>query len=390
MRSKIFHIITLLELGGAQRTALTLVSELNKDRFDAALCCGPGGQLDQEANRVVPRIFFISNLCRPIRPWRDLKALFELIRLLRIERPHIVHTHSSKAGVIGRLAAWLAGVPILVHTVHGFGFNPAQPFWVRLIYVWLERFLALRTTTLIFVSNANRNEAVARRIGNPEKQLLIRAAVHLEDHLSLVHTRAAPEKIPISPDDRLVITVGPFKPQKNLLDFVRAAHRVTERCERVRFLVVGDGAGRNEIEAEIGRCNLTGKVLLAGWRSDVPSLMARADIFCMTSLWEGLPMALVEAMAAGLPCVVNAVDGCRDVVENGVTGFLIPPGHPENTADKLAYLLDHPVQAQSMGVQARLSVGADFDVHQMVHQHETLYESLLDNSMTRSATKKMR
>ena len=377
MRSKIFHIITLLELGGAQRTALTLVSELNKDRFDAVLCCGPGGQLDQEANRVVPRMFFISNLCRPIRPWRDLKALFELVRLLRIERPHIVHTHSSKAGVIGRLAAWLAGVPIRVHTVHGFGFNPAQPFWVRLIYVWLERILALRTTTLVFVSNANRNEAVARRIGNPEKQALIRAAVHLEDHLSLVHTRAAPEKIFLSPDDRLVITVGPFKPQKNLLDFVRAAQKAVQRCERVRFLVVGDGVGRNELESEIACLNLSDKIILAGWRSDVPNLLARADIFCMTSLWEGLPMALVEAMAAGLPCVVNAVDGCRDVVENGVTGFLTQPGNHQETADKIIYLLDHPEEARALGQRARESVGPEFACARMIEQHETLYERLL-------------
>jgi glycosyltransferase involved in cell wall biosynthesis len=322
-------------------------------------------------------MFFISNLCRPIRPWRDLKALFELVRLLRIERPHIVHTHSSKAGVIGRLAAWLAGVPIRVHTVHGFGFNPAQPFWVRLIYVWLERLLALRTTTLVFVSNANRNEAVARRIGNPEKQALIRAAVHLEDHLSLVHTRAAPEKIFLSPDDRLVITVGPFKPQKNLLDFVRAAQKAVQRCERVRFLVVGDGVGRNELESEIACLNLSDKIILAGWRSDVPNLLARADIFCMTSLWEGLPMALVEAMAAGLPCVVNAVDGCRDVVENGVTGFLTQPGNHQETADKIIYLLDHPEEARALGQRARESVGPEFACARMIEQHETLYERLL-------------
>jgi glycosyltransferase involved in cell wall biosynthesis len=145
----------------------------------------------------------------------------------------------------------------------------------------------------------------------------------------------------------------------------------------VRFLIVGDGDGRSDLEKAIQRAGLTDRVLLAGWRKDGPALLARTDIFCMTSLWEGLPMALVEAMAAGLPCVVNAVDGCRDVVENGVTGFLTPPGHYQETADKIIYLLDHLEEARALGQRARGSVGPEFDCARMIEQHETLYERLL-------------
>lgn len=372
---KVVHIITLLELGGAQRTALALVDKLDKTRFETSLLCGKGGRLDEEAKKAGASVTFVPGLQRAIRPWWDLVAFVCLAIYLRRSRPDAVHTHSSKAGVLGRCAAWVAGVPVIVHTVHGFGFNPTQPPLVRFIFVWLERLLARVTHRLIFVSNANREEAIVRRIGNPSTHSLIRAAVHLDKHLALVHSNQGPKDIPVLETDRLVVTVGPFKPQKNLLDFIRSAQIVLDRCKHVRFLVVGDGAGRTEMEAEIDRLQLSEKIILAGWRSDVPDLLALADVFCMTSLWEGLPMALVEAMAAGVPSVVNDVDGCKDVIQNGQTGFLIAPGHPEATADKIIYLLDHPDTAKEIGCRARESVGREFDLNDMVRRHDELYSS---------------
>lgn len=372
---KVVHIITLLELGGAQRTALTLVKNLDKSRFETVLLCGSGGLLDPEALESNVRVTFIPGLNRPIRPLRDVVAFLFLVHALRRERPQVVHTHSSKAGVLGRLAAWAAGVPRIVHTVHGFGFTPLQLVLVRTFFVWIEQWLASITHALVFVSKANQEEAVRRKIGSADRHVLIRAAVHLKDYLSLSRHREGIPGLALSADDRLVTTVGPFKPQKNLLDFARAAERVSAHHGSVRFLVVGDGAGRAELEKAIQRAGLTDRVLLAGWRKDGPALLARTDIFCLTSLWEGLPMALVEAMAAGLPCVVNAVDGCRDVIDPGVTGYLTAPGHPEETAEKIIYLLDHPALASEMGARARLSVGHDFDRDQMVRQHEELYAS---------------
>jgi glycosyltransferase involved in cell wall biosynthesis len=374
---KIVHIITLLELGGAQRTALTIVENLDKSRFETVLFCGRGGLLDLEALKSNIRVTFIPGLNRPIRPLRDVVAFLCLVHSLRRERPQVVHTHSSKAGVLGRLAAWVAGVPRIVHTVHGFGFTPQQPAWVRALFVWIEQRLATITHTLVFVSKANQEEAVQRKIGSADRSALIRAAVPLKEYLSLSRHREGIPGFSLSADDRLVTTVGPFKPQKNLLDFVRAAERVLAHHGSVRFLIVGDGDGRSDLEKAIQRAGLTDRVLLAGWRKDGPALLARTDIFCMTSLWEGLPMALVEAMAAGLPCVVNAVDGCRDVVENGVTGFLTPPGHYQETADKIIYLLDHLEEARALGQRARGSVGPEFDCARMIEQHETLYERLL-------------
>lgn len=374
---KIIHIITLMELGGAQQTVLTILKNLNDERFDRVLFCGRGGFLDAAAQASGFPVRFVPHLIRQIRPWRDVWALVSLWRLLRLEKPDIVHTHSSKAGVLGRLAAWGAGVPAVVHTVHGFGFTPAQPSWVRGLFILLERFLARRTTALIFVSKANQDEALVRGIGDQNQMHVIRAAVPLSTYFGVTHRSESPSGIRLAPSDKLVITVGPFKPQKNLLDFIRVAEMVSVRHPEAKFVIVGDGTDRPSLETEIAKRGLTHHLFLLGWRQDMAVIFSRADIFCMTSLWEGLPMALVEAMAAGLPSVVNAVDGCKDVIRDGQNGFLVAPGSPEVTAKKIIQLLEDPVLAQNMGTLARKSLGQDFDTNTMVSDHETLYSSLV-------------
>ena len=373
---KIIHVVTLMELGGAQQTALTILRNLDRDRFEPHLLCGQGGWLDAAAKESGIPVEFVPGLRREIRPWSDLRALVSLYGSFRRERPDIVHTHSSKAGVLGRLAALLAGVPAVVHTVHGFGFTPAQPAWVRSLFVFLERFLGRRTTALVFVSNANRAEALSRGIGRASQMHVIRAAVPLSAYFNLTHSRSNPPGIALAPSDKLVTTIGPFKPQKNLSDFVRAAALVAKQRPEVRFLIIGDGQGRASLEQEIKNHKLEKTVLLAGWRRDIPAILDRTDIFCMTSLWEGLPMALLEAMAAGLPSVVNDVDGCRDVIVDGQTGFLTPPGHPEITALRLIQLIDDSALSHQMGKRARESLGTEFDQATMIRDHERLYVSL--------------
>ena len=374
---KVVHIVTLLEFGGAQQTVLTILKNLNAERFDRVLLCGRGGFLDSVALASGFSVRFVPHLIRQIRPWRDVWALVSLWRLLRLEKPDIVHTHSSKAGVLGRLAAWGAGVPAVVHTVHGFGFTPAQPSWVRGLFVLLERFLARRTTALIFVSKANQEEALARGIGDQNQMHLIRAAVPLQTYFEVTHRRESPPGIRLAPSDKLVTTVGPFKPQKNLPDFIRVAEWVSVRHPEAKFVIVGDGTDRKSLETEIVKRGLTQHLFLLGWRQDMAAIFSRTEIFCMTSLWEGLPMALVEAMAAGLPSVVNAVDGCKDVIRDGQNGFLTPPGSPEVTAEKIIQLLEDPALAQKMGAMARKSLGRDFDTNTMVSDHEALYGSLV-------------
>lgn len=375
-RIKVAHIVTKLEWGGAQQNTLHTVRTLNRDFFDAHLICGPGGILDGEAGRDDVPVEFVSALQRAVHPVKDAAAFFQLRRLLRRLRPDIVHTHSSKAGILGRWAASAAGVPVVVHTFHGFGFHPAQPAPVRAAYVAVERWTARLSTALIAVSRANRDEALARGIGRPDQYHLIRSGVPLAPYRSLASRRDAPPGIVLGAEEKLVTTIGPFKPQKNLKDFLRAAAAVLQRRRDVKFLVIGDGDGRVRLEEEIRRRGLADHVVLAGWRRDVPALLARTDAFCMTSLWEGLPRSLVEAMAAGRPCVVNAVDGCRDLIDDGVNGFLVPPRHPLTTAERLLQILADDDLAFLLGRRARETIGDEFDIDGMVRAQERLYSAL--------------
>lgn len=379
-RIKVAHIITRLEFGGAQQNTLHTVENLAPERFEVLLLVGRGGALDATPEGKAYRCVRVAGLVRAVRPWADLCALVHLWLLLRRERPDIVHTHSSKAGILGRLAAAWAGVPVVVHTFHGFGFHTEQPFWARAFYVALERWMARLSTVLVAVSQANRAEALSRGIGRPGQYRLIRSGVDLSLYTTLARRRESPAGLGVLPHEKLIVTIGPFKPQKNLRDFLRAAEIVAARAPEARFLIVGDGAGRAALESRIASTGLTGRVVLAGWRRDIPAIMARADMFCMTSLWEGLPRALVEAMAAGLPCVVNAVDGCRDLVQDGVNGFLTPPKHPMATADRLLRLLTDPEMAQRVGARARTSIGDEFSIRTMVRQQETLYASLASDA----------
>ncbi|HMX94337.1 MAG TPA: glycosyltransferase family 4 protein [Elusimicrobiota bacterium] len=375
-RLKVVHVVTQLELGGAQQNTLHTVRRLNRAEFEPFLLCGPGGILDAEAGRESVPVTFVSALQRAVHPFKDPAAFFQLRRAFRSLRPDIVHTHSSKAGILGRWAAWSAGVPVVLHTFHGFGFTPGQSAPVRAAYVAAERWTARISTALVAVSRANRDEALARGIGRPDQFHLIRSGVPLGPYRSLAPRREPPAGIDLRPEEKLVLTIGPFKPQKNLKDFVRAAAAVLQRRSDVKFLVVGDGEGRLRLEEDLRRRGVADRVILAGWRRDVPALLARTDVFCMTSLWEGLPRSLVEAMAAGRPCVVNAVDGCRDLIEDGVNGFLIPPRHPLSTAERLLQILSDDELSDRLGRRARETVGDEFDIDGMVRAQEDLYRVL--------------
>jgi glycosyltransferase involved in cell wall biosynthesis len=373
---KVAQIVTLLELGGAQKNVLHILNGLDPARFDRLLLCGSGAVLDEEARKAPYPVYFLRNLVRPVSPLRDALAVREMAAVLRRERPDVVHTSSSKAGVLGRWAARLAGVPAVVHTFHGFGFTPGQKPWTRAAFILLEKMAAPAADVLVFVSKANQEEARALGIGRPEQRRLILCGVALDAFFSLERARRAPQGIPVAPEHKLVVTIGPFKPQKNLGDFIAAADLVARRDPSARFLMVGDGALRPALEADIRRRGLERVFFLPGWRRDIPGLLGRADAFAMTALWEGLPLALVEAMAAALPCVCNAVDGVPDILADGRNGFLTPPGRPDLTAARLLDILADAGLAARLGLAARASVARDFDIPRMVAAHAALYEEL--------------
>ena len=314
---------------------------------------------------------------------------------MRQLRPHIVHTHSSKAGILGRIAAYAAGVPVIIHTFHGFGFTPGQSSIVRQAFVWAEKACAALSTHLVYVSEANRREAAERGLGRSIPNSLIRSGIPM--NFSFPSIRGADRRFLSreTPDRRgqttslrkkwgipdaawLVLSIGNFKPQKNPMDLAKTAKAVFDQDPSVHFIFVGDGELRTAVEGFVQAEGMAAQVHFLGWRKDISAILSASNCFLLTSLWEGLPRALVEAAVARLPAVAYAVNGVKDILIEGETGFPIPPHETALAAEKILWLKAHPFDARQLGSQARTRIEKEFDIDKMVQQQENLYQTLYD------------
>ena len=378
MHITVAHVITKLELGGAQQNTLFTVAHLNRTRFRPILITGEPGILDEEA-KIIEGVEFhqVPWLVRPLDPLSDVLALISLTKLLRRLRPSIVHTHSSKAGILGRVAAWLAGVPVVIHSIHGFGFTPGQSRVLKGFLVTVERWVASLTTQFFVVSEANRRLGVSLDIFKPECSIVIRSGVDLEAIRQVsVDVDAKRRALGIDPGIPLVGMIGPLKPQKSPQDFVRVAAIVYQVLPTVRFLLVGDGELRGVVEHSVEQLGLKHVVWLLGWRRDIPEILRCLNVFVLTSLWEGLPRVYLEALSSGVPVVGTRVDGAEEIVRDGINGYLVEPGDVQALADRVVYLLSHPEVAANMGKQGQ-AIPHEFDIHVMVRRQEQEYDALL-------------
>ncbi|MFI5390581.1 MAG: glycosyltransferase family 4 protein [Bacteriovoracales bacterium] len=380
---KVVHLITLLELGGAQGNTIHTVRNLNEEKFDTYLWAGRGAYWDHEVEKDLGRkgkLLFLKSLVRDINPFLDVIALLSLWWRLKKIQPLILHTHSSKAGILGRIAGNLAGVPIIIHTFHGFGFNDQQKPWTKWLFILLERLTAKVSTKLLFVSVANMTQAKELKIGRPEQYALIRSGVALQSirkRAGAVSMTDLKKKLMIPPDANLITTIGAFKPQKNLLDFIQVAQSISKKSSETHFLIIGDGEMRVVIEKLIAELNLETKVHLLGWREDIPELLTVSNVFVLTSLWEGLPRALIESLSIGIPSVCYDTDGVRDILSKG-GGEIIPRGDMASMVSSIIELLNNKTLWNKLSQEAKNIIGQDFDIEEMVHQQENLYLSLLN------------
>jgi glycosyltransferase involved in cell wall biosynthesis len=378
--TKVFHVITKLELGGAQKVTLMTLERLPRDRYDLSLVSGPEGLLVDWANRI-PGLRRAWNpwLVREIRPIKDAVAFVELVRLFRRERPHIVHTHSTKAGILGRWAARLAGVPLIFHTAHGFGFNDFQHPAVRNLYVRLERLTARITTKLFIVSYANADKAEKCGITRRGDWVLARDSIAVEEFLRSLPRRERLRAWGV-PEDKLVVgMVACFKPQKSPEDFIEVAARVLAKTDRAHFVMAGDGELRQSIEDRIRAHGIDRQVTLLGWQSEkeMPEIYRNLDIVVLTSLWEGLPCVFSEAMACELPIVATNVDGAREAVTHGESGYLHEPHDVDGMAQSVIALIDDPRLRNAMGKRGRSRV-MEFDIGTSVAAVDATYRQYLE------------
>jgi len=389
---KVVHIITKLELGGAQQNTLYTVEHLDKKNFDVYLLSGCGGILDETAKllakKTCVKVYFVKNLVREINIIKDILAFIEIFELLIKIKPQIIHTHSSKAGIIGRWAAFFLNFFIkkkikIIHTFHGFAFSKFHNFFVRNFYIILEFFTAIISDKLIFVSLDNIETAKKYKIGSDKKYVLIRSGIKISEFYKVSFDKELKEKkrdeLQISLSEKVITTIGPFKPQKNLSDFIKMAKIVVEKLpqQKIKFLIAGDGEQRNMLLWLTKKLNLEDKIKFLSWYKDVKGLLAVTDIFVMTSLWEGLPRSAVESLVAGVPVIAYAVDGLNDIVKSGENGFLVQPKDYNTLAEHIVYLLKHEDILDKFKKNAVITIEKSFDIDYMVIQQENLYRGCL-------------
>ena len=312
---------------------------------------------------------------------REVKALVRLYRLLRRERPHIVDTHTTKAGFVGRLAAWLARVPVAVHTFHGHllhgYYSPRKAQLLRR----MERLLARLTDCLIAVSEQVKQDLVTYGVAAAEKILVVPLGVELEPFLAGAQRRGAfRREWHLQEGERLVGIVGRLFPIKNHRLFLDAAALLARQEGAARFVIVGDGALRAEMEHYARALAIADRVIFTGWRRDLPRIYADLDVLAVTSHNEGTPVSAIEAMAAGCPVVATRVGGLPDLIRDGETGYLVPPGDAQAVSAAMLRLLRGPELARQMGQAARGLVQERFAVQRLVCDMERLYPELVGKS----------
>ncbi len=378
----ILHPITRLIVGGAQENTMYTAVMLNKDRYQVDIVSGPQtgseGSLIEETRQRGASLIILPELVREINPWKDFLATWKLCRMMKAGQYIIVHTHSSKAGILGRLAARLAGVPIIVHTVHGWSFHDHMNARLRWVYVMMEKLAASISDMMIVVTERDIQKGLNEGIGRPDLYRLIRSAIPLADFdPERVDRTTIRQELGIPLNVPVLGNVGRFSPQKNPLDWVRVAAKVAQAIPACHFLLVGDGPLRGEVERQLKTDGLENHFILTGIRRDIPRMMSAMDVFLLTSLWEGLPRVIPQAMSMGVPVVANRADGTIEAIHQGETGYLSDPGNLDEMTEYCIKLLSEKEYRKEISRKGQIFAKNEFGLKHMISQIEELYENLL-------------
>jgi glycosyltransferase involved in cell wall biosynthesis len=369
VKPRVHHVITRLIAGGAQENTILSCQAL-RDRYEILLITGPPegreGSLIEDARRRGIDVRVIEELVRPVSPRRDLAAFARLRGIFESERPDIVHTHSSKAGILGRAAAWAAKVPTVIHTNHGLPFYGEQSLPVRAVYWGLEKAATGLTDAVVCVGEEMRRQSIAARLGRPELFEVIYSGIETELFTEAGSARAClsiPEGAPV------VGVLSRMASHKGHRFLVEAAPK------GVHLLFVGDGEERAALERQVAERGLSATFAGHVPPEAVPELIASMDVLVHPSLWEGLPRAAVQALLVGRPVVAFDCDGAREVVIDGVTGRLVPPKSVEGLRSAIEELLARPDRGRSLGLAGRERVRSQFDWRLNAEKLASLYRN---------------
>ncbi|GIV80930.1 MAG: glycosyl transferase [Anaerolineae bacterium] len=384
---RVMRIIARLNVGGPAIHVTLLTARMRPPAFDSTLVCGHVGPHEgdmaylAEACGVTP--VYVPELGRELSPLRDLITLFKLWRLMRRLRPDVVHTHTAKAGFVGRVAAWLAGVPVRVHTFHGHVFHGYFGPRKTALFLTLERLTARLTDRLITISPALKEElASVYHIAPAEKIAVVPLGLDLSPYLSTSrHLGEFRRQHELPADAPLVGIVGRLVPIKNHALFLKAAQRVRQSYPNAHFVIIGDGELRESLVAQAKALGIADAVTFTGFLRDLRPVYSDLDLLVISSDNEGTPVSIIEALAAGVPVVSTAVGGVPDLLDGGRLGTLVPPGDPDALAGAMVRALRASPEEQSV---LRQQVGEQFGIERLVNELGALYRELLESKRSRS------
>lgn len=386
---RVIHVITRLILGGAQENTIATVLGLHgKSGLEMSLLSGPTrghgpeGSLESSFDQQPQLLGIVPGLVRPVAPLRDAWTLLRLTSIFRAARPRIVHTHSGKAGVLGRLAAHRAGVPIIVHTIHGPSFGAFQGAAANRLFCGAERLSGRFTTRFISVSDAMSRQYLAAGIGQPSQYTRIFSGFVLEPFLAAGSDLEMRMRLNIAPDDFVIGKISRLFKLKGHQDLLAAAPAIARQCPRVKFLLVGDGALRTSLESQARALGLEKHFIFTGLvpPTEIPRYLSVMDALAHLSLREGLARALPQALAAGRPVIAYDCDGAAEVCFDNQTGFLVRPGDIGTLQSRLLQLAADQALRERMGQRGREFVRQHFSLQTMLDSIKTVYLQLAAQS----------
>ncbi len=379
----ICHVITRLIIGGAQENTILTCEGLHELGHRVTLISGPTtgpeGSLVERARQGGYEFIELPELIRAVNPWMDFRARRYLCMEFQRLKPDVVHTHSSKAGILGRFAAHDACVSHVVHTIHGMSFNRTQPWYVRRAYAWLERMAARRSHAIVTVADAMIDQTVAAGICTRDKMLTVYSGMEVEQFIPTAAARQAVRDAWGFTNEHVVVgTIARLFRRKGYEQLIPIMAAAAKRDPRLRFVWVGDGAQRADYETQLKQLGLRDRTVLTGLipPSDVPAALAGVDVLAHTSQWEGLPRVVVQALLMQVPVVAFAIDGTPEVVLDGETGRLIPLNDEAAFVEALCELANDADARRRFGQAGRELCLERFDKRVMVDALDALYARL--------------
>jgi glycosyltransferase involved in cell wall biosynthesis len=365
-RVTVLQLLVSTAIGGGPRHVVDVVRGLPRDRFDVVVGAPADGPCFDEFRALGVRIHAL-----PVNRL-SLRGLVAVARLARSSQAQVIHSHGKGAGLYGRLAGWWTGVPV-VHTLHGIHYHRYPP-GVRWLYLWLERRLARLSHAIVHVSESQARQAARLGLDQGRQRVIVNGIDAAEVRAAAASQPIARASLGLGPDDQVVGTVARLDRVKGLDVLVGAMIGLRRRCPAAALVVVGEGPARAAVERHVRAARLDGRVRLAGAVVGAARICPALDVYVSASWGEGLPLALLEAMACGLPVVATRVTGHVDVVVDGVTGFLVPPGDPAALADRIEQLLGDEPLRRALGQAGRARVDVAFRRDAMVAGLAALYE----------------